>query len=143
MRTVCSGLQVSPPSRLSDRVTVSGQHHASCQVESFPHGGHRPLNISLARAQPRHALRLQQHELHSVEHRATCLLHFRPTPTHVLRKTRLEQHGCRVHAGVEALELHPLQAASVDEATRSSNADAASRTLTVPARTAAVFVTPR
>ena len=46
-------------------------------------------------------------------------------------------------AGIDALELHPVQAASTDEQTRQSAADRAARTVTVPARTAAVFVTPR
>ncbi len=46
-------------------------------------------------------------------------------------------------AGIDALELHPIQAASADESTRQSTADSGARTVTVPARTAAVFVTPR
>ncbi|KAK9832555.1 hypothetical protein WJX81_008597 [Elliptochloris bilobata] len=45
--------------------------------------------------------------------------------------------------GAQTLALHPLQAASADEATRGAHVNAALRTVEVPALTAAVFVEPR
>jgi hypothetical protein len=144
--TVCSGLQVSPPVWLPNRsdIELAATSAPGCQgIVVLPRQAQ-----ALAVTCSAHASLVTtcasdkfSYPAQSIEPFACCT-QGRPRPT-VLRHAMLQQHVCGVDAGVEALELHPLQASSVDQATRGSEADPARRTLTVPARTAAVFVTPR
>ncbi|HRE47516.1 MAG TPA: pullulanase-type alpha-1,6-glucosidase [Aggregatilineales bacterium] len=58
----------------------------------------------------------------------------------MINVTKAEKSYTNTAFGALSLELHPILAASTDEVVKGSNFNAESATLTVPARTAAVFV---